>query len=189
MNLCHRWLCNSAGWAAKVEKSVLPWALEGADLGTEALEIGPGYGATTRVLTRRVPRLTVLEVDRASADRLDDAFDGRVEVVHADGSAMPLPDRRFDSVVCFTMLHHVPTPELQDRLFSEAFRVLRPGGVFAGCDALDGWGFRLIHIGDTCVPVPPHSLADRLGAAGFKVTKVSTGGAGGSNVRFRAVRP
>ena len=36
--------------------------------------------------------------------------------------------REFSSVVSFTMLHHVPTVELQDRLFAEAFRVLRPVG-------------------------------------------------------------
>ncbi|GHF16232.1 hypothetical protein GCM10010359_17110 [Streptomyces morookaense] len=47
--------------------------------------------------------------------------------MHGGGTHMPFADGRFDSVVCFTMLHHVPTPAAQDRLFAEAHRVLRPG--------------------------------------------------------------
>jgi ubiquinone/menaquinone biosynthesis C-methylase UbiE len=43
-----------------------------------------------------------------------------------------LPDAAFDGVVCFTMLHHVPSALLQYRLLAEVARVLRPGGVFAG---------------------------------------------------------
>ncbi|MFE6776385.1 class I SAM-dependent methyltransferase [Streptomyces sp. NPDC057702] len=186
MNLLHRWLCNSDRWARSVEQRLLPWALEDVELGEDALEIGPGYGATTRVLVRKVPRLSVVEVDGDSARRLRARYADRaesVEVVHGDGAAMPLPGGRYSSVTCFTMLHHVPTPALQDRVFAEARRVLRPGGVFAGCDALTSWGFRALHIGDTCVPVPPETLAARLREAGFTDVDVAVGE---GNFRFRA---
>jgi SAM-dependent methyltransferase len=88
-------------------------------------------------------------------------------VIHGDGSNTGLPDTSFASVVCFTMLHHVPTDRLQDQLFAEAFRVLRPGGVFAGSDRLPSLPFRLVHIGDTYNPIRPDELETRLGLAGF----------------------
>ncbi|MFD7102981.1 MULTISPECIES: class I SAM-dependent methyltransferase [Streptomyces] len=188
MNLLHRWICNSAKWSATVEQQLLPWALDGVEFGTDVLEIGPGFGATTRVLVRRAPRLSVVEIDRDSAQRLHRTYGDSVEVVHADATAMPLPEQSFDTVVCFTMLHHVPTIEAQDRLLAEAFRVLRPGGQFAGCDSLTSRRFRMLHIGDICVTVPPESMAERLRKAGFDVQEVSVGRAGRS-FRFRAVRP
>ncbi|KOG87651.1 methyltransferase type 11 [Streptomyces varsoviensis] len=183
MNLIHRRVCNSDRWARAVEDQLLPWALEGVEFGSETLEIGPGYGATTKVLLRLAERLTILEVDRESAKRLAGRYGDRAEVIHGDGAGMPLPDGRFDSVVCFTMLHHVPSPELQDRLFAEAWRVLRPGGVFAGCDALGGWRFRMIHIRDTCVVVPLETLPGRLRAAGFPEPEITRGV---GSFRFRA---
>ena len=70
------------------------------------------------------------------------------------------------------MLHHVPTPALQDRLFAEACRVLRPGGVFAGSDGQPSLRFRLIHLGDTLVPVSAETLPARLTAAGFTDVRV-----------------
>lgn len=33
---------------------------------------------------------------------------------------LPFDDARFTAVVCFTMLHHVHTPRLQDELFVQA---------------------------------------------------------------------
>jgi SAM-dependent methyltransferase len=65
------------------------------------------------------------------------------------------------------MLHHLPCPTAQDRLFAEAARVLRPGGVFAGTDSQPSLRWRLVHLGDTCTPVDPATLPDRLAAAGF----------------------
>ncbi|MEU6170935.1 class I SAM-dependent methyltransferase [Streptantibioticus parmotrematis] len=183
MNLIHRKLCSSDAWARKIEEGVLPWALDGLDLGTDVLEIGPGFGATTRVLVRRVPRLTALEVDPASARLLGREFGDRARIVQGDGSAMPLPDAAFDAVVCFTMLHHVPSPALQDRLFAEARRVLRPGGVFTGTDSLTSPRFRLLHIGDTRVEVDPDTLPTRLSEAGFDTTEVVRGE---GSFRFRA---
>ena len=95
-----------------------------------------------------------------------------VEVVEADATAMPFPDGSFSAVLSFTMLHHVPSVTLQDQLLAEAWRVLRPGGVFAGTDTAPGVLLRLTHIGDTMVPVDPATLGQRLGTAGFEEVEV-----------------
>ena len=113
MNLVHRKLCASAWWARQVGETLPGW-LEGLKLGDDVLEIGPGFGATTRVLVDRVPTLTSLEIDESSVQGLRAQFGERVEIVHGDGTAMPFPDGRFSAVVCFTMLHHVPSAQLQD---------------------------------------------------------------------------
>jgi SAM-dependent methyltransferase len=78
------------------------------------------------------------------------------------------------------MLHHVPSPELQDSVLKEARRVLRPGGVFVGVDSRDRPEFRALHDGDVCVPVDPNGLAGRLREAGFKDIRVDVRG-----IRFR----
>lgn len=134
---------------------------------TRVLELGPGFGATTEVLAERFADLTALEVDEASAERLRGQFASRAEIVHGDGAGMPFAEDEFGGVVCFTMLHHVPSPAAQDELFAEAFRVLRPGGIFTGMDGLPNPVFNLLHIGDTLVPIDPKGLPERLAAVGF----------------------
>lgn len=146
---------------------LLPWALQDVELGTRTLEIGPGYGATLRALLDRTASLTAVEVDGAMADRLQRRYGERARILHANGTETGLPADHFTSVVCFTMLHHVPSAGLQDRLFSEAFRVLQPGGVFAGSDGVPSLAFRLIHLADTYNPIAPADLPGRLRAAGF----------------------
>jgi SAM-dependent methyltransferase len=185
MNLIHRRLCSSANWAERVERELLPWALRGVDLGDDVLEIGPGFGATTRVLARTAPALTALEVDPATARGLRAEFGDAVEIVEGDGGAMPFPDGRFSAVVCFTMLHHVPSAAQQDALMREAARVLRPGGVFAGSDSRLSLRFRLLHVADTMVVVDPARLPARLLAAGFTDPVVDLSP---RSLRFRAHR-
>ncbi|HEX4252604.1 MAG TPA: class I SAM-dependent methyltransferase [Pseudonocardia sp.] len=157
MNLAHRVLCSSQRWSDTVARH-LPRSLEGVDLGDNVLEIGPGFGATTRALVDLVPRLTSIEIDETSVRRLRAEFGERVQILHGDGTQLPFPDRSYSAVVCFTMLHHVPSPALQDRLFAEARRVLRPGGVFRGVDSLSSFGFRVLHLGDTMVVLDPATL-------------------------------
>lgn len=185
MNLLHRRRCSSAGWAKAVADQLLPWALDGVELGARTLEIGPGYGATTRVLLDRADSLTAVEVDRAMADRLDRRYGDRAHIVHGDGTDTGLPDDQFSSVLCFTMLHHVPDAHLQDRLFAEAFRVLQPGGAFAGSDGVPSLRFRLIHIADTYNPVAPEDLPARLRAAGFTDVRIDVWG---GRQRWRATK-
>jgi SAM-dependent methyltransferase len=146
--------------------TVLPRALDGIDLGPRVLELGPGYGASTRPLAARARALTVLEYDPLLAARLRAEL-GSVRVVQGDATGMGFAAGSFSAVVCFTMLHHLPGPAAQDRLFAEAARVLRRGGVLAGTDSRPSLRWRLIHLGDICTPVDPGTLPGRLAAAGF----------------------
>ena len=157
------------------------------DVGEETLEFGPGFGATTQVLAQRAGKLTVLELEPRYCERLRRELGERVTVAQGDAMAMPFPDNRFSGVVCFTMLHHLPSRELQDRVLAEALRVLRPGGIFAGTDSI-GTGplFKLIHVGDTLTPIDPSGLAERLGAAGYEQAHVDTAK---RSFRFRARKP
>jgi ubiquinone/menaquinone biosynthesis C-methylase UbiE len=184
MNWPHAVICSSGWWARTVERELLPWSLADVDLGDDVLEIGPGFGATTRVLARRPGSLTVAELSRSYCERLRRKLGEEVEVVQADATAMPFADGRFSGVVCFTMLHHVPSPQLQNRLLAEVSRVLRADGVFAGTDSLGtGRAFKLLHVRDTLVPVLPNELPARLERAGLSEPRVDQGS---RSFRFRA---
>jgi SAM-dependent methyltransferase len=177
MNLVHRYLCRSASWRKVLEAYVVPWALTDAALGSDVLELGPGHGLTTELLQPHCRQLTALELDTRLADALVARFSQtNIVVVRGDATDMPFPDKRFSGVVCLHMLHHLPSKELQDRLFHESWRVLKPGGVFVGVDSLrmDRLWMRTIHIADTMVPVDPNTLQERLQSAGFAHVGVKT---------------
>ena len=176
MNRLHNWYCNREAWKRHVREDLVPPVVDGLDLDGAILEVGPGFGPATEALVDRAGHLTALEIDRRLAASLRERLGERAEIVDGDGTAMPFADASFDAVACFTMLHHVPSPASQDRLFAEVARVLRSGGAFVGTDSLgEGIGFWLLHIGDTKVIVPPASLPGRLSDVGFRDVQVTTG--------------
>jgi ubiquinone/menaquinone biosynthesis C-methylase UbiE len=186
MNAIHNLICSSRWWDRRVEQELLPWGLKGVDLGDDVLEIGPGFGATTKLLATRPIKLNVLELDEDYCRRLRERLGDSVSVTQGDATKLPFDDGRFSAAVCFTMLHHIPTAELQDQAFSEIARVLRPGGTFAGTDSAGtGVLFKLIHVGDTLNLIDPERLPDRLANAGLSDATVERGG---RSMRFRARR-
>jgi SAM-dependent methyltransferase len=88
-------------------------------------------------------------------------------VIIADATKAGLPANRFSAAACFSVLHHMPSPEDQDRLFAELHRVLRPDGVFVGQESLDLDTIRAGHADDTFTPVDPDDMSRRLTALGF----------------------
>lgn len=176
MNQGHLEFLSSPEWADMLRTDLLPWVVAAGDLGDDVLEIGPGPGLTTDLLGQRVARLLAVEVDPSLASQLQDRMDGtNVEVLCVDATASGLESDRFSAVTCFSMLHHMPSPEDQDRLFAEVRRVLRPGGIFVGIDSLDLDFIRDGHIDDTFVPVDPQTLGVRLEAAGLGDLELSVG--------------
>jgi SAM-dependent methyltransferase len=175
MNEAHEY-CGSDKWRQMIREVILPWVLGETDLGDDVLEVGPGYGATTDVLGTLTTRLRSVEIDDDLAARLRDRFadSPSVEIINGDAAGLEFADDTFTGAACFTMLHHVPTLELQDRLFAEVARVLRPGAALVASDSLGSGDLAAAHQGDTYNPVDPASLPERLATAGFDDIQVKT---------------
>jgi ubiquinone/menaquinone biosynthesis C-methylase UbiE len=168
MNENHAQLCPSPEWAQHLHDDILPALTRDVDLGDRMLEIGPGPGAATEWLRHRVGKLTAVEIDPVAARSLMTRYAGsNVEIVTGSAAELDFPDGSFDSAGSFTMLHHVPTVALQNKIFAEAFRVLRAGGVLIGSDSLASDGLHHFHAGDTYNPIEPASLLTRLQTVGF----------------------
>lgn len=168
MNAFERWYCGSALWRYLTRRELLPWMLQGSALGEHVLELGAGAGPATQELARRAPRVTSLEYDHASALKLQArANHSKVGVVQGDAAALPFSDDTFSAALAILMLHHLKSAELQNRAFSEVYRVLRPGGVFLAFDIPNVWIHRIGHIKSTFVPLDPATTAQRLMAAGL----------------------
>jgi SAM-dependent methyltransferase len=186
MNRFETWFCGSPFWRYVTRRQLLPWILDGSELGEHVLELGSGPGAATEELGHLAGRVTSLEYDHAFAAKLGARARGaNVTVIQADAATLPFSDGTFTSAIAILMLHHLRSNELQDRAFAEIGRVLRPGGVFLAFEIPDGWLHRVGHFRSTFVPVVPGSAFARLTAAGFShvTADIRRGG-----FRIRALR-
>lgn len=183
--------CRSAPWRGFARYTILPWALNGHEVGPDVVEIGAGSGAMAYELLRREPaiRLTAADIDPAmagaAASRLR-PFGARATAVTADAGHLDFPDATFDTVCTWLMLHHtIDWPAV----LSEAARVLRPGGNLVGYDLTDSGPSRLLHRVDRSEHrmIRPEDLRAALTDAGFTGASVEPAWAG-LTMRFQATR-
>jgi SAM-dependent methyltransferase len=186
MNRYETWFCGTRLWRWVTRRQLLPWVLNGSELGEHVLELGAGPGAATEELGRLTARVTSLEYDHAFAAKLGARVKhSNAKVVQGDAAALPFADRTFSSAIAILMLHHLRSNDLQDRAFAEIWRVLRPGGAFLAFEIQDGWLHRVAHIRSTFVPLTPTPALARLTAAGFSNVTVDLKRGG---FRIRALR-
>lgn len=104
------------------------------------LDLGSGTGYCAQRLRKRYPGCCVVELDFARRMLLRSRSQGawwrrgfaalsgnQAIAVCADMEALPFAERTFDMVWSNLALHWLDTPQ---QVFAEAWRVLRPGGVF-----------------------------------------------------------
>src|SRR5271154_830786 len=114
MNQYETWFCGSHLWRWITRRQLLPWILQGSQLGEHVLELGAGPGAATAELGHLAARVTSLEYDHAFAARLGARSSGAgIAVIQADAATLPFPDATFSSAIAILMLHHLRSKELQ----------------------------------------------------------------------------
>jgi tocopherol O-methyltransferase len=97
--------------------------------GLSLIDIGCGYGATARRLAAmRGVTVTGVTVSAAQADYGATEPATGVTIRVMDWLANDLPDAAFDRAYAIESSEHMPDKQ---RFFEEAFRTLKPGGVFA----------------------------------------------------------
>jgi len=118
----------------------------------QVLDLGCGMGATARQLARRVPGLTVTGLTIVPAQVREgqrlcaaEGLGERVRLIHADYTAIPLPDHSVDYAYAIESVCHARGPD-KAAFVRELCRVLRPGGRFVIADGfmkhdrpLPGW--------------------------------------------------
>ena len=103
------------------------------------LDVGCGIGGTSRyVATRFAARVTGFDLTQEFAETAHSlnemvGLNDRIEILQGSATSMPVGDASFDMAV---MLHVGMNIAAKDAVFSEAARVLKPGGTFALFDVM-----------------------------------------------------
>jgi len=145
------------------------------------LDIGSGLGGPARTLAEEYGchvtgiDLTPSFCEAAAAMSNWVGLGKRVAFQQADATDLPFADNQFDAAMTIHVAMNIPA---KHQMYAEARRAVRPGGIFAVYDVLQGEG------GDVLFPVPwardgsisylatPDEMITLLNVAGFKILAV-----------------
>ena len=139
------------------------------------LDVGCGTGYLFELLiAQREAEYHGLDLSPEMLKMAESKFGGRVALVEGAADRLPYADHSFDVVTCIQSFHHYPDP---DKAMQEAFRVLKPGGLYilsdTGVGGIGGWIdnhilFPLMKSGDHHTE-NRHGIARRMEKNGFTV--------------------
>jgi ubiquinone/menaquinone biosynthesis C-methylase UbiE len=109
-----------------LQRDLILSAINGATEGP-ILDIGCGTGFMTQSYVRAGREITALDLSVPSLEILTNRRLKGVTAVHGDATSLPFPECSFGAVIAHVSIQHIPE-DLHAKVFSEMFRVLRPGG-------------------------------------------------------------
>ena len=148
---------------------------------TRVLDIGSGLGGPARTIAEAYGcHVTGLDLTQAFCDAAKVMSDWvnlgeRVVFEQGDATDLPFSDNQFDAAMT---IHVAMNIRAKDKVYEEARRVVKSGGIFAVYDVLQGEG------GDVVFPVPwarkpaishlatPDEMISLLADAGFEVSNI-----------------
>jgi ubiquinone/menaquinone biosynthesis C-methylase UbiE len=150
--------------------------------GSHVLDIGSGLGGPARTLAETYGcKVTGIDLthsfcEAATAISAWLGLSDKVRFVHGDATELPFDPASFDAAMTIHAAMNIPN---KDALYAGAKRVLKPGGILAIYDVLQGEG------GPVLFPVPwarepaishlatPEQMRHLLHAAGFDILEAS----------------
>ncbi|MEM1366518.1 MAG: class I SAM-dependent methyltransferase [Cyanobacteria bacterium P01_H01_bin.15] len=149
----------------------------------KVLDVACGTGRTLRMLRGTLPNAKLFGTDlspaylRKANESLSELPGELPQLMQANAEALPYLDNFFDAVTSVFLFHELPASARQ-AVIEQAFRVVKPGGLFIICDSLqlmDTPAFKDIMLNFTASfhePYYRHYIKDdlnaRLGSAGFE---------------------
>jgi len=97
------------------------------------LDIGCGTGTFLNAVKDKVGELTGLEYNYGMIGQAKSLLGDSVKLLQGSADKLPFDDASFDTCTMHQVLHHFPKDDNYAfclRSFEEAFRVLKPGGIF-----------------------------------------------------------
>ena len=152
-------------------------AIWGEDMaGLTIADIGSASGVSAALFAARGAKVLGIEIAPelvAQAKELWQDYAERIDFTVGDAEHLDLPDASLDAVFFGGVLHHIPQ---LDRVYEEAYRVLKPGGKLVAIEPnrldfleLIEWGVADLRgkLTPNEYPVDPLAMKDDLKAAGF----------------------
>jgi 2-polyprenyl-3-methyl-5-hydroxy-6-metoxy-1,4-benzoquinol methylase len=99
--------------------------------GKDVLDVGCGYGwFELNALSRGVNKIVGIEISESDLKTAkENIISEKVEFKIGVAIKLPFKDNSFDTIVCWEVIEHIPK-NMENLMFSEFKRVLRPNGVF-----------------------------------------------------------
>jgi ubiquinone/menaquinone biosynthesis C-methylase UbiE len=118
---------------------------------TEALDVGCGSGAFSRLLARRSERVLALDLSPRMIEiaRERSRAHPNIDFVVGDATAWAFPAARFDCIGSIATLHHLPAETTLARMRD----ALKPGGTLTVLDLFQGEGVANVLTSALAVPV------------------------------------